>query len=65
MSGTKEGGIKAKNTNIKRQGKNFYKIIGSLGGQAKVAKGFSMNPELAKIAGRKGGKISKRGKGKK
>lgn len=64
MSGTKAGGLKARNTNIKRQGKDFYKMIGSLGGQVKVPKGFSMNPELAKIAGRKGGKISKRGKAK-
>lgn len=62
MPGTLEGGRKAARTNKKQFGKNFYKIIGSKGGQKKGAKkGFAANPELAKIAGAKGGRISRRG----
>lgn len=38
--------------------------LGKLGGKAKVPKGFAMNKELARKAGKKGGKISKRGKAK-
>lgn len=65
MSGTKEGGLKAKLTNLRIHGDNFYAMIGSRGGKACVEKGFSMNPALAREAGRRGGKISKRGKAKK
>ena len=64
MGGTKAGGLKAKETNLKRNGKDFYKRIGALGGKVGGMKGFALNPELAKRAGRKGGKISKRGKAK-
>lgn len=41
----------------KRQthGEDYYKKIGKLGGSAKVKKGFGKNPELASIAGKKGG----------
>ena len=63
MSGTKEGGIKARNANYERNGKDFYKRIGHLGGSVRgIKKGFALNPELARKAGRKGGRISKRGK---
>lgn len=63
MSGTKEGGIKAAETNKSRHGSDFYKKIGSKGGKAVgVKKGFAANPELARKAGQKGGKISKRTK---
>ena len=63
MSGTKEGGIKARQTNYERNGKDFYKRIGSLGGRVSgIKKGFALNPELASKAGAKGGRISKRGK---
>lgn len=64
MSGTKSGGVKARNTNYKIHGKDFYKIIGRLGGRAVCSKpkGFAANPELAKRAGAIGGRISKRGK---
>ena len=31
-----------------------------MGGKAKVPKGFAKNPDLARLAGAKGGKISKR-----
>ncbi len=62
MAGTIEGGLKAKNRNIERYGKDFYFKIGSKGGKACVSsKGFGSNPERAKLAGMKGGKISRRG----
>ena len=32
MSGSRLGGIKARNTNYERQGKDFYKRIGQIGG---------------------------------
>ena len=63
MSGTKEGGIKARKTNYERNGQDFYKRIGAIGGRVSgIKKGFALNPELAVKAGRKGGRISKRGK---
>lgn len=64
MPGTKVGGQKARETNLKRQGADWYARIGRLGGKVGGLKGFAKNPELAKEAGRKGGKISKRGKAK-
>ena len=60
MSGTKHGGLKAAATNRKRYGKNFYKNIGAKGGRLGTTGGFAANPALAKIAGAKGGRISKR-----
>lgn len=65
MAGTKEGGRKARKTNYERHGKDFYARIGAMGGKLGHTGGFAANPELAKIAGRKGGKKSKRGKAKK
>ena len=62
MVGTKAGGIKAAATNLKLHGKDFYRNIGKIGGQNGHTGGFAANPELARIAGRKGGMISKRGK---
>lgn len=62
MSGTKLGGQKASKTNKRLHGKNFYKRIGSIGGQNGTTGGFYANPELAKTAGSIGGRISKRGK---
>ncbi len=62
MSGTKQGGIKAAETNKSRYGKNFYKKIGAVGGKKSTTGGFAANPELAREAGRKGGRISKRRK---
>ena len=64
MSGTPKGGKKAAQTNLKKHGKDFYKRIGKKGGQNGHTGGFASNPELAKIAGRKGGKKSKRGAAK-
>lgn len=57
MPGTKAGGLKAYQTNIKLYGKDFYKIMGAKGGKVCCPKGFALNIELAKAAGRKGGKM--------
>lgn len=58
MSSTHEGGIKARDTNYKRQGLDFYQRIGRKGGKSRnPKKGFGSNPELARIAGEKGWKI--------
>ena len=61
MSGTKAGGLKAAKTNYERHGKDFYINIGRKGGQNGHTGGFAANPELARIAGKKGGSISRRG----
>lgn len=60
MSGTKLGGMKARNTNIERYGKDFYKKIGAIGGRNGHTGGFAANPELARLAGKKGGHMSSR-----
>ena len=60
MAGTKDGGKAAANTNKKLYGKDFYKRIGSIGGSKSTTGGFFANRELARIAGAKGGRISKR-----
>lgn len=62
MAGTKEGGIKTAATNIRKYGEDHYRKIGALGGMVRVPKGFAINRELARTAGAKGGKASKRGK---
>ena len=65
MPGNKAGGLKAKATNISRYGKDYYIEMGRKGGSVRgIKKGFALNIELAKAAGRKGGKISRRGKSK-
>lgn len=63
MSGTKEGGIKAAATNKRRYGLDFYKQIGRQGGLNGHTGGFC-DIELARRAGQKGGRISKRGPAK-
>lgn len=65
MAGTKEGGKKAAITNLQKYGKDFYRNNGAKGGHNGHTGGFAANPELAKIAGAKGGRISKRGRAKK
>ena len=65
MAGTKAGGQNAAATNKTKYGKDFYAEIGRKGGRNGHTGGFAANPELAKIAGAKGGRISKRGKAKK
>lgn len=62
MAGNIEGGRKAAATNKEKYGKDFYAEIGRKGGRNGHTGGFAANPELARIAGRKGGRISKRGK---
>ena len=65
MAGTKAGGKKAAATNKAKYGKEFYARIGKVGGQNGTTGGFAANPALAKIAGAKGGRISRRGPAKK
>jgi general stress protein YciG len=65
MVGTKAGGQKAAATNLLRYGKDFYKRIGQKGGQNGHTGGFAANPELARIVGAKGSRISRRGAAKK
>ena len=65
MAGTLEGGRKAAKTNKEKYGNDFYAKIGGIGGRNGHTGGFASNPELARRAGQKGGKISKRGKAKK
>jgi len=62
MPGTVIGGKRAAQTNKKRYGKNFYKRIGALGGLKSTGGGFAANPELARIAGKKGGSSPRRKK---
>lgn len=65
MPGTKLGGLKAAATNKKRHGEDFYKKIGAKGGHNGHTGGFAANPTLARLAGSKGGRLSKRGPAKK
>ena len=62
MVGTRIGGLKAAKKNKEWYGDDFYRLIGSKGGQQKRSKprGFAANPELARAAGAKGGSISRR-----
>lgn len=62
MAGTKAGGKKAAMKNRERYGDDFYRMIGSKGGQQKPSKprGFAANRELARKAGTKGGQKSRR-----
>lgn len=60
MPGNKIGGMKAAKTNKKKYGKDFFRIIGSKGGQNGHTGGFAARPELARTAGAKGGRISRR-----
>lgn len=62
MAGTKAGGVKAAATNKTRHGSDFYAKIGAKGGQNGNTGGFAANRELARIAGAKGGRISRRRK---
>ena len=61
MSGTKIGGLKAREKNLASD-PDFYKKIGRIGGKNSTTGGFAANPELARIAGAKGGRISRRRK---
>ena len=61
MAGTKAGGLKAAQKNLQKD-PNFYAKIGAKGGKNGHTGGFAANPELARIAGKKGGQISRRGR---
>lgn len=55
MPGTKQGGIKSRDSNLKRN-PNHYREIGKKGGLRKVSKGFGKMSKRKRIeAGRKGG----------
>lgn len=61
MAGTKAGGAKAKATNLKKHGDNFYALIGAKGGRNGHTGGFaSMSYEKVAEIGSKGGKKSSR-----
>lgn len=62
MAGTKDGGKAAADTNKKKYGPDFYAKIGAMGGKKGKTGGFYANRELARIAGAKGGRISRRSK---
>lgn len=71
MGGTLEGGRKAAATNKKEYGEDFYRRIGKKGGQASKRGGFASDKvgkdgltgrERARIAGYRGGRISRRTK---
>lgn len=62
MAGTAAGGKKAAATNKERHGAGFYARIGAKGGRLGTTGGFAANPELARIAGAKGGRKSRRTK---
>jgi len=61
MAGTKAGGKLAAKKNLAKD-PNFYAKIGAVGGKRSNTGGFAANPELARIAGKKGGQISRRRK---
>lgn len=72
MAGTREGGLKARARNLAKD-PNFYKKIGAKGGRNGKTGGFASDMvgedgltgrQRAKIAGAKGGKISRRGAAK-
>lgn len=62
MAGTIKGGQRAASTNKAKHGSDFYARIGAMGGKKGRTGGFASNPELARVAGAKGGKISRRRK---
>ncbi len=62
MAGTKAGGQKAAAANKAKYGPDFYAKIGAKGGQKGTTGGFFANRELARVAGQKGGRISRRTK---
>lgn len=60
MSGNKAGGQKAAATNKAKYGADYYIGIGAIGGKKSRTGGFFANRELARSAGAKGGRISRR-----
>lgn len=71
MAGTRDGGAKAAATNKTKYGSDFYAKIGAKGGMKGKTGGFASNKkgtdgltgrERARLAGSKGGKLSRRTK---
>lgn len=62
MAGTVSGGKLAAQTNTEKYGEDFYRRIGAMGGRKGTTGGFYANRELARRAGEKGGRISRRPK---
>lgn len=62
MAGTIQGGKAAAATNKAKYGKDFYAKIGAKGGKLGKTGGFAANRDLARLAGAKGGRISRRTK---
>lgn len=71
MAGTKAGGMKARATNLAKYGGDYYANIGRKGGKNGHTGGFASDKvgrdgltgyERARVAGKKGGELSKRGK---
>ena len=62
MAGTKDGGKSAAATNKAKYGPDFYAKIGAMGGKKGRTGGFYANRALARAAGAKGGRISRRTK---
>jgi len=62
MAGTVAGGKAAAVTNKARYGADFDARIGAKGGKMGHTGGFAANKELARKAGAKGGRISRRTK---
>lgn len=62
MPGTKAGAQKTVETNKKRYGEDYYKVIGRKGGKNGHTGGFYANRELARKAGAIGGRISRKPK---
>jgi len=62
MAGTKKGGQAAASTNKNKYGADFYAKIGAMGGKKGKTGGFYADRDRAREAGRKGGRISRRGK---
>lgn len=62
MAGTKKGGQAAASTNKTKYGADFYAKIGAMGGKKGKTGGFYANRDLARVAGAKGGRISRRTK---
>lgn len=74
MAGTKLGGRKAAATNKTKYGSSFYASIGAKGGRKSKTGGFASDKagadgltgrERARLAGSKGGRISRRTKASK
>ncbi len=62
MAGTKAGGEAAAKTNKTKYGPDFYAKIGAAGGKKGKTGGFYANRDLAREAGARGGRVSRRTK---